>query len=38
MRYLCLIYATDEQMTVLAPDELGAFSDAHLDYDDQLHC
>ncbi len=36
MRYLCLIFATDEQMSVLSPAELQAFVNAHLDYDDAL--
>jgi hypothetical protein len=36
MRYLCLIYATDEQMAVLSASGMGAFVNAHLDYDDAL--
>jgi hypothetical protein len=36
MRYLCMIFATDEQMGVLSPAELAAFVNAHLDYDDAL--
>jgi len=36
MRYLCMIFATDEQMSVLSPDEMRDFVNAHLDYDDQL--
>ena len=36
MRYLCMIFATDEQMSVLAPAEMAAFVNEHLDYDDQL--
>ncbi|RZL93147.1 MAG: YciI family protein [Variovorax sp.] len=36
MRYLCMIFATDEQMSVLSPDEMRDFVNAHLDYDDAL--
>jgi hypothetical protein len=36
MRYLCMIFATDEQMGVLSPDQMRDFVNAHLDYDDQL--
>lgn len=36
MRYLCMIFATDEQMSVLSPGEMRDFVNAHLDYDDQL--
>ncbi|RST55282.1 YciI family protein [Variovorax sp. MHTC-1] len=36
MRYLCMIFATAEQMSVLSPGELRDFVNAHLDYDDQL--
>lgn len=36
MRYLCMIFATQAQMDAIAPGELPAFVNAHLDYDDHL--
>lgn len=36
MRYLCMIFATAAQMSVLSPGELRDFVNAHLDYDDAL--
>ncbi|MDM0002879.1 YciI family protein [Variovorax sp. J22P240] len=36
MRYLCMIFATNAQMNAIPPDELPAFVNAHLDYDDRL--
>jgi len=37
MRYLCMIFATQAQVDAIPPDELPAFVNAHLDYDDQLN-
>lgn len=36
MRYLCLIFATEAQMSAIPPAEMAAFVNAHLDYDDRL--
>ena len=36
MKYLCLIFATEAQMNTIPPERMGAFVDAHLDYDDAL--
>lgn len=37
MRYLCLIYGTDEQTSHLSPHEMNMYIDEHIDYDAQLH-
>jgi hypothetical protein len=37
MRYLCMIFATPAQMEAIPADELPAFVNAHLDYDDALN-
>lgn len=36
MRYLCLIYGTDEQTSHLSPHEMNMYIDEHIDYDAQL--
>jgi hypothetical protein len=36
MKYLCMIFASDAQMSAVPPTEMAAFVNEHLDYDDQL--
>jgi hypothetical protein len=36
MRYLCIIYGTDDQTSHLSPYEMDMYLNEHLDYDEQL--
>ena len=36
MRYLCIIYGTDDQTRHLSPHEMDMYLNEHLDYDAQL--
>jgi hypothetical protein len=36
MRYLCIIYGTDDQTSHLSPHEMDMYLNEHLDYDEQL--
>ncbi|QNK66315.1 YciI family protein [Variovorax sp. PAMC26660] len=37
MRYLCLIYGTEDQTSHLSPEEMDMYINEHIDYDAQLH-
>ncbi|MFH0129180.1 YciI family protein [Variovorax sp. VaC1] len=37
MRYLCLIYGTEDQTRHLSPQEMDMYINEHIDYDAQLH-